>query len=157
VRRGPGDVGVDRARSKSARALAEGEGIRAAAGLVCRPHPDRHLEHDPEKWVPVFGKRSCSTKGLQRDDDSNKSYPALGVAMLLFAVKRLLYVLPIALGVSVICFMLVYLAPGDPASALIPDNTPPAIAAQIREAYGFDKPVPVQYLRWLGRVLAGDL
>jgi len=77
--------------------------------------------------------------------------------MLLFAVKRLLYVLPIALGVSVICFMLVYLAPGDPASALIPDNTPPAIAAQIREAYGFDKPVPVQYLRWLSRVLAGDL
>ena len=78
-------------------------------------------------------------------------------SMLLFAVRRLLYVLPIAFGVSVICFTLVYLAPGDPASALIPDNTPPAIAAQIREAYGFDKPVPVQYLRWLGRVLTGDL
>ena len=54
--------------------------------------------------------------------------------MLLFALKRLLYVLPIAFGVSVICFTLVYLAPGDPASALIPDSTPPAIAAQIREA-----------------------
>jgi peptide/nickel transport system permease protein len=76
--------------------------------------------------------------------------------MLLFALKRLLYVLPIAFGVSVICFTLVYLAPGDPASALIPDNTPPAIAAQIREAYGFDKPLPIQYLRWLGRVLTGD-
>src|SRR5262249_15047121 len=35
------------------------------------------LEHDPEKWVPVFGKRSCSTKKLERDDDSNKSHPAL--------------------------------------------------------------------------------
>jgi peptide/nickel transport system permease protein len=76
--------------------------------------------------------------------------------MLLFALKRLLYVLPIAFGVSVICFTLVYLAPGDPASALIPDNTPPAIASQIREAYGFDKPLPIQYLRWLGRVLTGD-
>jgi peptide/nickel transport system permease protein len=76
--------------------------------------------------------------------------------MLLFAVKRLLYVLPIAFGVSVICFALVYLAPGDPASAIIADNTPPAIAAQIRQAYGFDKPLPVQYLRWLGRVLTGD-
>jgi peptide/nickel transport system permease protein len=76
--------------------------------------------------------------------------------MLLFALKRLLYVLPIAFGVSVICFTLVYLAPGDPASALIPDNTPPVIAAQIREAYGFDKPLPIQYLRWLGRVLTGD-
>src|SRR5262249_16561091 len=35
------------------------------------------LEHDAEKWVPVFGKRSCSTKRLERDDDSNKSHPAL--------------------------------------------------------------------------------
>jgi len=77
--------------------------------------------------------------------------------MLLFALKRLLYVLPIAFGVSVICFTLVYLAPGGPESALIPDNTPPAIAAQIREAYGFDKPRPVQYLLWLRRVLTGDL
>jgi len=76
--------------------------------------------------------------------------------MLLFALKRLLYVLPIALGVSVICFTLVYLAPGGPESALIPDNTPPAVAAQIRQAYGFDKPRPVQYLLWLGRVLTGD-
>lgn len=76
--------------------------------------------------------------------------------MLLFALKRLIYVLPIAFGVSLICFALVYLAPGDPASALIPDNTPPAIAAQIRQAYGLDKPLPVQYLRWLGRVLTGD-
>ena len=76
--------------------------------------------------------------------------------MLLFVLKRLLYVLPIALGVSVICFLLVYLAPGGPESALIPDSTPPAIAAQIRAAYGFDKPLPVQYLRWLGRVVTGD-
>src|SRR5262249_3483262 len=35
------------------------------------------LKHDPEKWVPVFGKRSCSTKKLARDDDSKKSHPAL--------------------------------------------------------------------------------
>jgi peptide/nickel transport system permease protein len=76
--------------------------------------------------------------------------------MLRFVLKRLLYVLPIALGVSVICFTLVYLAPGGPESALIPDNTPPAVAAQIREAFGFDQPKPVQYLRWLGRVLTGD-
>src|SRR6516165_11036722 len=76
--------------------------------------------------------------------------------MLLFALKRLVYVLPITFGVSLICFALVYLAPGDPASALIPDNTPPAVAAQIRQAYGLDKPLPVQYLRWLSRVLTGD-
>ena len=51
--------------------------------------------------------------------------------MLLFVARRFLYIIPIALGVSLICFMLVYLAPGDPASAFIPDNTPPAIAAEV--------------------------
>jgi peptide/nickel transport system permease protein len=76
--------------------------------------------------------------------------------MLSFTLKRLAYALPIALGVSVICFALLYLAPGDPSSAVIPDNTPPELAAQIRAAYGFDQPIPVQYLRWLGRVLTGD-
>jgi peptide/nickel transport system permease protein len=76
--------------------------------------------------------------------------------MLVFTLKRLAYALPIALGVSVICFALIYLAPGDPSSAVIPDNTPPELAAQIRAAYGFDQPIPVQYLRWLGRVLTGD-
>jgi peptide/nickel transport system permease protein len=76
--------------------------------------------------------------------------------MFVFIVRRVLYVVPIALGVSIICFMLIYLAPGDPASAVIPDNTPPEIAQQIRQAYGFDQPVPVQYLRWLGRVMVGD-
>jgi DNA-binding transcriptional regulator YdaS (Cro superfamily) len=35
------------------------------------------LEHDPEKWAPVFGKRSCSSKKIERDDDSKKSHPAL--------------------------------------------------------------------------------
>jgi Flp pilus assembly pilin Flp len=37
----------------------------------------RYLKHDPEKWVPVFGKRSCSSKKLKRDDDSKKSRRAL--------------------------------------------------------------------------------
>jgi hypothetical protein len=35
------------------------------------------LEHDPEKWEPVFGKGSCSNKGVERDDDSKKNHPAL--------------------------------------------------------------------------------
>ena len=36
------------------------------------------LEHDPEKWVPVFGKRSCSKKKLEWDDDSKRSHHPLG-------------------------------------------------------------------------------
>jgi len=35
------------------------------------------LKHDPEKWEPVFGKRSCSNKDVERDDDSKKHHPAL--------------------------------------------------------------------------------
>src|SRR5882724_7202653 len=38
----------------------------------------RRIAHDPEKWVPVFPKRSCSNKKIERDDDSKKSHPALG-------------------------------------------------------------------------------
>jgi cytochrome b pre-mRNA-processing protein 3 len=38
----------------------------------------RGLEHDPEKWEPLFGKRSCSNKEVERDDDSKKNHLALG-------------------------------------------------------------------------------
>jgi hypothetical protein len=44
-------------------------------GFACYP-----LEHDAEKWVPVFGKTSCSSKKLERDGDSKKSHHALMVA-----------------------------------------------------------------------------
>ena len=40
--------------------------------------PDGPLERDPEKWIPVFGKRSCSNNKLERDDDSKRSHHALG-------------------------------------------------------------------------------
>jgi hypothetical protein len=46
-------------------------------GEVLADHPCNRLEHDPEKWEPVFGKRSCSNKELERDDDSKKNHPAL--------------------------------------------------------------------------------
>jgi peptide/nickel transport system permease protein len=65
--------------------------------------------------------------------------------------------IPIALGVSVICFALVYLAPGDPLQSLIPPDARPEDIAQIRRLYGFDKPVPVQYFLWLTRAVSGDL
>jgi len=42
------------------------------------------LKHDPEKWVPVFRKRSCSDKSIERDDDSKKSHPALRPAVTIF-------------------------------------------------------------------------
>src|SRR5260370_42019357 len=46
------------------------------------------LKHDPEKWVPVFRKRSCSNKKIERDDDSKKSHPALAARSAEFASDR---------------------------------------------------------------------
>ncbi|HEX9462685.1 MAG TPA: ABC transporter permease [Alphaproteobacteria bacterium] len=77
--------------------------------------------------------------------------------MLTYILKRLAYVTPVALGVSVVCFLLVHLAPGDPLSAVLPSDAPASLQEQMRAAYGFDKPLPVQYGLWLWRVVHGDL
>ncbi len=69
--------------------------------------------------------------------------------MLLYILKRLVYVTPVAFGVSVVCFLLVHLAPGDPLSAVLPADATQATIDEMRAAYGFDKPLPVQYLIWL--------
>jgi peptide/nickel transport system permease protein len=77
--------------------------------------------------------------------------------MLLYTLKRLVYVTPVAFGVSVVCFLLVHLAPGDPLSAVLPADATQATIDEMRAAYGFDKPLPVQYLIWLWHVIQGDL
>jgi len=77
--------------------------------------------------------------------------------MLAYTLRRLLYGVPILLGVSVIVFALIQLAPGDAASLLIPPEAPKEVVDQIRAKLGLDKPVYVQYLLWLGRLVRGDL
>jgi peptide/nickel transport system permease protein len=71
--------------------------------------------------------------------------------------RRILYAVPIALGVTVICFGLVFLAPGDPMVNLLPPDASPADVAYLRKLYGFDQPVPIQYAKWLLRAVTGDL
>lgn len=77
--------------------------------------------------------------------------------MLLYIVKRILYVLPVALGVTLVCFLLVHIAPGDPLTAILPTDASAETQAEMRKLYGFDKPLPVQYGLWLWRVVQGDL
>ncbi|MFL6714813.1 MAG: ABC transporter permease, partial [Burkholderiaceae bacterium] len=77
--------------------------------------------------------------------------------MLFHIVKRCLYAIPIALGVTLLSFMLVYLAPGDPLNAVAPADAPMEVIQALKSAYGLDKPVPVQYGLWLARALHGDL
>jgi peptide/nickel transport system permease protein len=74
-----------------------------------------------------------------------------------YAARRILLAIPIALGVTVICFGLIYLAPGDPVQTLLPPDATQADVAFLKKVYGFDKPIPVQYVKWLGRAVTGDL
>ncbi len=74
-----------------------------------------------------------------------------------YAARRILMSIPIALGVSIICYTLVLLSPGDPIQSLLPPDATPEEIAYLKKAYGFDKPIPVQYIYWLVRALSGDL
>lgn len=76
--------------------------------------------------------------------------------MLFYVLKRLIYTIPIALGVSVICFALVHIGPGDPLSTLLPEDAPQDVVDRLKAEYGLDKPLAIQYFVWLGKVATGD-
>lgn len=76
--------------------------------------------------------------------------------MFIYILRRILYTVPIAIGVSIVCFALIHISPGDPLSSILPEGASPEMIAQVREAYGFDQPLVVQYLKWLTLVLQGD-
>ncbi|SNB74617.1 peptide/nickel transport system permease protein [Arboricoccus pini] len=77
--------------------------------------------------------------------------------MLAYAFKRLLHVIPVAFGVSIVCFLLLHIAPGDPLAAILPADATAELQAQMRALYGLDRPLVIQYLLWLLRALHGDL
>ncbi len=79
--------------------------------------------------------------------------------MLKFIINRVLLMIPILLGVSVVTFIIVRSIPGDPVRVLIgmDQRASPEQIENIRRAYGLDQSLPVQYLRWMGHVLQGDL
>jgi peptide/nickel transport system permease protein len=77
--------------------------------------------------------------------------------MLTYLANRLLLTIPVALAVSLVCFMLVHIAPGDPLVSVLPPDASAELEAQMRRAYGFDRPLPVQFGIWLGKAVQGDL
>ena len=74
-----------------------------------------------------------------------------------YVTKRLLLLIPVLLGVSILSFSLIRLAPGDPARTIAGEHASPQTISAIREKYGLDKPFTTQYWVWLKRVLRGDL
>ncbi|QPN29873.1 MULTISPECIES: ABC transporter permease [Diaphorobacter] len=77
--------------------------------------------------------------------------------MLKYLLRRVLYTLPIMLGVALLCFALVHIAPGDPLVSILPADASAELQAQMRELYGFNQPLPEQFARWVWRALQGDL
>jgi len=73
-----------------------------------------------------------------------------------YIVRRLLLMVPVALLVTVIVFVLVRLTPGDPVLVYAGEERDPETLAQIRRSLGLDQPLPVQYVAWLSRALHGD-
>jgi peptide/nickel transport system permease protein len=77
-----------------------------------------------------------------------------------YILKRILITIPLLLGITVITFSLIHLAPGDPVTGMIDPtqgNLDAEAIARERSRLGLDRPLPVQYALWLGRVARGNL
>lgn len=77
--------------------------------------------------------------------------------MVRYVIRRLLQLVPVLFGLSLMLFVWVRLLPGDPARALLGRHATPASVAQVREQLGLDKSLPEQYLAYLSSLLSGDL
>jgi peptide/nickel transport system permease protein len=74
-----------------------------------------------------------------------------------YLLQRLLALIPVVLVVATVAFVLIHLAPGDPASVIAGPDASAEDVATIARQLGLDQPVPVQLARWYGRLLQGDL
>jgi peptide/nickel transport system permease protein len=77
--------------------------------------------------------------------------------MLVYIVKRIVLAIPVVIAVALVCFLLVHIAPGDPLVSVLPPDASQELAEQMRKAYGFDRPLPVQFGIWIWNALHGDL
>lgn len=74
-----------------------------------------------------------------------------------YVLRRLLIAIPSLLGISVVLFVVLALAPGDPFSELATNpNVPPEVQAALRAKFGLDDPIYLRYLHWLNAMLHGD-
>jgi peptide/nickel transport system permease protein len=77
--------------------------------------------------------------------------------MISYLTRRVLYALPIMLGVAFLCFMLVHISPGDPLVSILPPDASAELQKQLMELYGFNRSYPEQFFNWVWRALHGDL
>ena len=77
--------------------------------------------------------------------------------MLRFVVRRLLLLVPILLGLSILLFFWIRALPGGPAESLLGERATPEAVEEIERIYGLDQPIHEQYLKYLQKLLSGDL
>jgi peptide/nickel transport system permease protein len=74
-----------------------------------------------------------------------------------YVARRLLQMIPVIAGVTVLVFFMIHLVPGDPAATILGNQATPARVAAVRHAWGLDQPLYVQYWKFMGRVVHGNL
>ena len=77
--------------------------------------------------------------------------------MYIYFIKRIIYIIPVLIGSSILVFLLLNLAPGDPITKLVGPFASEETRQLIREEYGLDKPIIIQYYKWVINLLSGDL
>ena len=77
--------------------------------------------------------------------------------MFRFLIRRLILTIPVVLGVATLVFSLIHLVPGDPAQAMLGESASPADMVELRARLGLDRPLIVQYGRFLKGLVRGDL
>ena len=74
-----------------------------------------------------------------------------------YFIRRLLITIPSLLGISLVLFTILAMAPGDPFEELATNpNVPPEVRANLRTQFGLDDPIPIRYVRWITAMVKGD-
>lgn len=73
-----------------------------------------------------------------------------------YLVKRIISLIPIIFGISILVFTILHLVPGDPASIMLGTNATPEAIEALRKDMGLDQPLVYQYLHWMGGLVQGD-
>src|SRR6202043_1271771 len=74
-----------------------------------------------------------------------------------FVLRRLLQLVPVAIGVTIIVFFMIHLIPGDPARTILGIHATPRAIAELHREWGLNRPLASQYWLFLDRLLHGDL
>lgn len=77
--------------------------------------------------------------------------------MAAYVLRRLLLTIPTLILVAASVFVLIRMIPGDPAQLMLGDSATPEQVAELRRSMGLERPIPLQFLSWLGQVATGDL